>query len=72
MRDVLAECHSKGGRLRVANLLVTALVNLLEKVAGRLVQRSHVAPLARKTLDVHRVGEVSQVHRMPTRLTQVV
>lgn len=72
MRDVLAEGDGQRGWLRVADLLVAALVDLLEEVAGGLVQRSHVAPFARETLDVHRVGEVPQVHRVPARLPQVV
>ena len=45
VRDVLAEGDCEGGRLCVANLLVAALVYLLEEVARWLVQWRHVAPL---------------------------
>lgn len=69
---MLAEGDSEGCGLCVADLLVAALVDLLEEVAARLVQRCHVPPFTRETLDVHRVGEVSQVHTVSSRLPQVV
>lgn len=72
MGDVLAEGDRQRGGLRVPDLLVAAVVDLLEEVAGGLVQGRHIAPLARKTLDVDRVRKVPQVHPLPSRLPQVV
>jgi len=70
--DVLAEGDGERGGLRVPDLLVAAFVDLLEEVAGGLVQRRHIAPLPRKSLDVHRVREVPQVHPLSARLPQLV
>jgi hypothetical protein len=69
---VLAEGDCERGGLRVADLLVAALVDLLEEVPRWLVQGRHVATLAGETLDVDRVGEVAQVYRVGSRLAKVV
>lgn len=46
MGDVFAEGDCEGGGLGVADLLVAAIADFFEVVAGGLVQGGHVAALA--------------------------
>lgn len=55
----------------VPYFFIAAFVDLLEVVIGVVVHGRHVASLAGESLDVDRVGEVSEVDRVQLGLSQV-